>query len=114
MAEENPNREVKSWMEWFKKTGNPIHRVYPARLAILSNPKIKKSDLLWHEDMEQIFQRAEIIISGPCGCRSGAGMGESQASSLRIIRGPGATIRCGTASSSGKRRWNIPRPRAAI
>ena len=25
--------------------------------------------------MEQIFQRAEIVISGPCGCRTGGGMG---------------------------------------
>lgn len=74
-ADENPNREVNGWMDWFKKTGNPIHRVYPARLAILSNPDIKKEQLLWHEDMEQIFQRAEVIVSGPCGCRTGGGMG---------------------------------------
>lgn len=74
-AEENPNREVNGWMDWYKKTGNPIHRVYPSRLAILSNPDIKKEQLLWHEDMEQIFQRAEVIISGPCGCRAGGGMG---------------------------------------
>ena len=75
-ANENPTREVNSWMETFKKTGNPIHRVYPSRLAIKSNPAIKKEDLLWHEDIEQIFQRAEIIIAGPCGCRSGRGMAE--------------------------------------
>jgi len=41
-------------MDWFKKTGNPVHRVYPARLAILSNPSIKKEQLVWHEDIEQI------------------------------------------------------------
>jgi NAD-dependent dihydropyrimidine dehydrogenase PreA subunit len=74
-ADENPLREVNGWLEWFRKTGNPVHRVYPSRLAILSNPNIKKEDLLWHEDIEQIFRRAEIIISGPCGCRSGGGMG---------------------------------------
>jgi ferredoxin len=73
--EENPLREVKGWMDRFKKTGNPVHRVYPARLAILSNPAIKKDQLLWHEDIEQIFRRAEIVVSGPCGCRSGGGMG---------------------------------------
>ena len=73
--DENPDREVKGWLNWFNKTGNPIHRVYPSRLAILANPKIKKEQLLWHEDMEQIFQRAEIVVSGPCGCRSGGGMG---------------------------------------
>jgi electron transport complex protein RnfB len=75
-ADENPTREVNAWMESFKKTGNPIHRVYPSRLAIKSNPAIKKEDLLWHEDIEQIFQRAEIIIAGPCGCRAGGGMME--------------------------------------
>jgi Na+-translocating ferredoxin:NAD+ oxidoreductase subunit B len=74
-ARENPNREIKDWLKWFRKTGNPIHRVYPARLAIKSNPAIKKEDLLWHEDIEQIFQKAEIIVSGACGCRAGTGMG---------------------------------------
>jgi electron transport complex protein RnfB len=87
-AEENPNREVKSWMKWFKETGNPIHRVYPSRLAIKSNPEIKKEDLLWHEDMEQIFERAEIIISGPCGCRSGVGMGQKHMVGLDDNKGP--------------------------
>jgi hypothetical protein len=50
--DENPNREVKGWIEWYRKTGNPIHRVYPSRLAILSNPEIKKEQLL-HEDIER-------------------------------------------------------------
>ena len=86
-AQENPNREVNGWMEWFRKTGNPVHRVYPSRLAILSNPDIKKEDLLWHEDIEQIFRRAEIIISGPCGCRSGGGMG-------RKLEGEVVNTRC--------------------
>jgi NAD-dependent dihydropyrimidine dehydrogenase PreA subunit len=87
-AEENPDREVKGWLEWFKKTGNPIHRVYPARLAIKSNPEIKKEDLLWHEDIEQIFERAEIIISGTCGCRSGAGMGSKSSLGFDDNKGP--------------------------
>jgi NAD-dependent dihydropyrimidine dehydrogenase PreA subunit len=85
-ADENPNREVNGWMEWYKKTGNPIHRVYPARLAIKSNPKIKNEQLLWHEDMEQIFQRAEIIISGPCGCRTGGGMGKKSEGEVKNTR----------------------------
>jgi Na+-translocating ferredoxin:NAD+ oxidoreductase subunit B len=74
--DENPTREVNAWVEAYKKTGNPIHRVYPSRLAIKSNPSIKKEELLWHEDIEQIFQKAEILIAGPCGCRSGRGMAE--------------------------------------
>jgi NAD-dependent dihydropyrimidine dehydrogenase PreA subunit len=75
-ADENPTREVNDWVRSFQQTGNPIHRVYPSRLAIKSNPAIKKEDLLWHEDIEQIFRKAEILISGPCGCRSGRGMAE--------------------------------------
>jgi NAD-dependent dihydropyrimidine dehydrogenase PreA subunit len=87
-AEENPNREVKDWLKWFKKTGNPIHRVYPSRLAIKSNSEIKKEDLLWHEDIEQIFERAEIIVSGPCGCRAGKGMGSKSLVGLDDNKGP--------------------------
>lgn len=74
-SDENPLREVRVWMDYYNKTKFPVHRVWPARLAILSNPDIKKEDLLWHEDIEEIFRRAEIIISGPCGCRSGGSMG---------------------------------------
>ncbi len=73
--EENPNREVYDWVNRFKKSGNPVHRIYPSRLAIRSNPAIKKEDLLWHEDIDEIFKRAEIIIAGPCGCRAGGEMG---------------------------------------
>jgi NAD-dependent dihydropyrimidine dehydrogenase PreA subunit/predicted transcriptional regulator len=73
--EENPKREVYDWLERFKKSGNQVHRIYPSRLAVRSNPAIKKEDLLWHEDIDQVFERAEIIIAGPCGCRAGGGMG---------------------------------------
>ncbi len=69
--DENPNREVKDWVARYNQTGKPIHRVYPSRLAILANPKITKDQLLWYEDVEQVFRRAEIIIAGPCGCRMG-------------------------------------------
>jgi predicted transcriptional regulator len=88
-ADENPTREVSSWIETFKKTGNPIHRVYPSRLAIKSNPAIKKEDLLWHEDIDQIFQKAEILIAGPCGCRAGGGMAEPR----QEPKAPGAITR---------------------
>lgn len=75
--EENPNREVDGWLDRYAQTGHQVHRVYPSRLAIQANPKIKKEDLLWYEDMSQIFERAEIVFSGPCGCRSAGGMGKS-------------------------------------
>jgi ferredoxin len=84
--DENPNREVNGWLDWYRKTGNPIHRVYPARLAIKSNPEIKKEQLLWHEDMEQIFRKAEIIVSGPCGCRTGGGMGTKTEGEAKNVR----------------------------
>jgi NAD-dependent dihydropyrimidine dehydrogenase PreA subunit len=83
-AEENPTREVNDWVRRFQETGNPIHRVYPSRLAIKSNPAITKDQLLWHEDIEQIFRRAEILISGPCGCRSGRGMAEPSQLDLNL------------------------------
>ena len=74
--EENPDREVNGWLDRFAQSGHQVHRVYPSRLAIQANPKIKQEDLLWHEDMRQIFERAEIVFSGPCGCRSAGGMGK--------------------------------------
>jgi NAD-dependent dihydropyrimidine dehydrogenase PreA subunit len=74
-SDENPNREVNGWLKRYAETGLQVHRVYPSRLAILANPKIKKEDLLWYEDVEQIFRRAPIIAAGPCGCRLGGGMG---------------------------------------
>jgi ferredoxin len=74
-ADENPNREVNTWLKRYAQTGHQVHRVYPSRLAILSNPKIKKEDIAWHEDMEQIFRRADVVAAGPCGCRVSGGMG---------------------------------------
>jgi NAD-dependent dihydropyrimidine dehydrogenase PreA subunit/DNA-binding Lrp family transcriptional regulator len=87
-SDENPDREVKGWLERYAQTGHQVHRVYPSRLAILSNPKIKKEDLLWHEDIEQIFRRAEIIGSGPCGCRSSGGMGPGAKIDFDQNKGP--------------------------
>jgi formate hydrogenlyase subunit 6/NADH:ubiquinone oxidoreductase subunit I/DNA-binding Lrp family transcriptional regulator len=74
--DENPDREVKGWLKRYEESGHQVHRVYPSRLAILANPKIKKEDLLWHEDIEQVFRKADIIAAGPCGCRVGGGMGK--------------------------------------
>lgn len=87
-SDENPDREVKGWLERYRQTGYQVHRVYPSRLAIMANPKIKKKDLLWHEDIEQVFERAEIIFSGPCGCRSAGGMGAGADIGLDQNKGP--------------------------
>jgi NAD-dependent dihydropyrimidine dehydrogenase PreA subunit len=73
--DENPDREVKGWLKRYAESGHQVHRVYPSRLAIQANPKIKKEQLLWHEDIEQVFRRADVIAAGICGCRSGSGMG---------------------------------------
>ncbi len=73
--DENPDREVKGWLQRYEESGHQVHRVYPSRLAILANPKIKKEQLLWHEDIEQIFRKADVIAAGICGCRAGQGMG---------------------------------------
>ncbi len=87
-SDENPDREVKGWLERYQQTGYQVHRVYPSRLAIMANPKIKKEDLLWHEDIEQVFRRAEIVFSGPCGCRSAGGMGAGADIAFDQNRGP--------------------------
>jgi len=87
-SDENPDREVKGWLERYRQTGYQVHRVYPSRLAIKANPKINEEDLLWHEDIEQIFRRAEIIVAGPCGCRVGGGMGGGASIGYDENRGP--------------------------
>jgi Fe-S-cluster-containing hydrogenase component 2/DNA-binding Lrp family transcriptional regulator len=87
-ADENPDREVKGWLKRYADSGHQVHRVYPSRLAILANPKIKKEDLLWHEDIEQIFRKADVIAAGPCGCRSGGGMGGKSSIRFDENRGP--------------------------
>ncbi len=87
-SDENPDREVKGWLKRYAQSGHQVHRVYPSRLAILANPKIKKEDLLWHEDMEQIFRRADVIAAGPCGCRSGGAMGGGSSIKREDNKGP--------------------------
>jgi ferredoxin len=53
-----------------KKSGAPGgHRVVPARKALLASPKIKKDQVLWYEDMEQILRHSEKTNLMTCGCR---------------------------------------------
>jgi NAD-dependent dihydropyrimidine dehydrogenase PreA subunit len=84
--DENPQREVVGWLQRYADTGHQVHRVYPSRLAILANPKIKKEDLLWHEDIEEVFKRADVIAAGPCGCRVGGGMGGKTEGEVKNVK----------------------------
>jgi len=57
------------------------HKIIPARQALLASPNIKKEQILWYEDMEQIFRKAKKRFQGGiradgsleknngCGCR---------------------------------------------
>jgi ferredoxin len=64
-------------VEWqlqrLAQTGNPPHRVIPARNALRASPNLKKEQILWYEDMDQILGRATFIRGGTgkdaCGCR---------------------------------------------
>jgi len=65
-----------------KKTGGRrSHKIIPARQALIASPNIKKEDILWYEDMEQIFRKSKARYQGGlkedgtleknngCGCR---------------------------------------------
>jgi NAD-dependent dihydropyrimidine dehydrogenase PreA subunit len=58
------------------------HKIIPARQALLASPNIRKEQILWYEDMEEIFKRSHAISQGGfnqedgtlgtrdgCGCR---------------------------------------------
>jgi ferredoxin len=50
-------------------TGIPGSRIVPYRLAIAASPKISPEQVLWYEDMAQIFAREEMIGMVKCPCR---------------------------------------------
>ena len=49
--------------------GIPGSRIVPYRLAIKASPKIKPEQVLWYEDMAQMFAREEMIGVVKCPCR---------------------------------------------
>jgi NAD-dependent dihydropyrimidine dehydrogenase PreA subunit len=57
------------------------HKFIPARQALLASPNIKKENILWYEDMEQIFRRAKkrrqggLMEDGTLGKRENSGCG---------------------------------------
>jgi ferredoxin len=56
-------------MDASANSGVPPNRVIPYRLAIAASPKIKPEQVLWYEDMAQIFAREEQIGIVECPCR---------------------------------------------
>lgn len=49
--------------------GVPTNRIIPYRLALAASPKIKPEEILWYEDMAQIFAREPQIGIVECPCR---------------------------------------------
>ena len=65
-----------------KRPERRSHKIIPARLALLASPDIPKDQILWYEDIEQIYRRSQKIAQGGfnkedgtlgirdgCGCR---------------------------------------------
>ena len=68
--------EIERFHRWFsagiegpEATAVPGNRVIPYRLALEASPKVKEEDILWYEDMAQIFEREEQIGIVECPCR---------------------------------------------
>jgi len=47
----------------------PGSRIIPYRHALLASPKVRKEDIQWYEDMQQIFEHEEQIGIVECPCR---------------------------------------------
>jgi ferredoxin len=56
-------------LDSLQSPGAPVGRVIPYRLAIAASPKIKPEQVLWYEDMAQIFAHEEQIGIVECPCR---------------------------------------------
>jgi ferredoxin len=76
-TEEYQKWQQESWVRMRAISGSAIHRILPARRALSASPKIKPEQILWYEDMLEIFKRAKRIQVGPCGCRSVWGVCDS-------------------------------------
>jgi Na+-translocating ferredoxin:NAD+ oxidoreductase subunit B len=69
-TDEYQSWQLESWVRLSKISGQPIHRILPARRALTASPGIRPEQILWYEDMPEILKRAKHIYVGPCGCRS--------------------------------------------
>jgi NAD-dependent dihydropyrimidine dehydrogenase PreA subunit len=68
--------EIERFHKWFSpgikgpdREEVPGNRIIPYRLALKASPDIKPEEILWYEDMEQIFAREERIGIVECPCR---------------------------------------------
>jgi NAD-dependent dihydropyrimidine dehydrogenase PreA subunit len=75
---------VEGWKVRLKNGAPPSHKVIPAHQALLASKNLDKNHILWYEDMEAIFNRADkrwqgglkedgtlgTKEEGGCGCRS--------------------------------------------
>jgi NAD-dependent dihydropyrimidine dehydrogenase PreA subunit len=85
-----PEIHIHHIKERAKRTGGArSHKIIPARQALAASPNIKKEDILWYEDMEQIFRKSSkryqgglkedgtLVARDGCGCRRFWGVCES-------------------------------------
>jgi ferredoxin len=75
---------VDGWKIRLKNGGLPSHKVIPAHQALLASQNLDAKHILWYEDMQQIFKRANKVWQGGlredgslgtrtesgCGCRA--------------------------------------------
>lgn len=76
-TEEYSTWQLESWVRMTRVTGHPIHRILPSHRALMASPRVDKEQILWYEDMPQVFERVKKIFVGPCGCRSVWGVCDS-------------------------------------
>jgi Pyruvate/2-oxoacid:ferredoxin oxidoreductase delta subunit len=67
---EYPMWLLDTWVRMYSIVGHAIHRILPVRRALAASPKILPEQILWYEDMPEMFRRAQKITIGNCGCRS--------------------------------------------
>lgn len=79
-----PKVLVEGWEERLAKGSPPTHKVIPAYQALKASPNLKAEDILWYEDIEQIYQHSSKVTQGGwkpdgtmgskkesgCGCRT--------------------------------------------
>jgi len=67
---EYPRWLLDTWVRMESMVGHAVHRILPVRRALTASSKILPEQILWYEDMPEMFRRAKKITIGNCGCRS--------------------------------------------
>jgi ferredoxin len=77
-TEEFQKWQLETWRRMTKVNGgNARYRIQPAHRALAASPNIKPEQILWFEDMQQVFQRATKIYVKACSCRNNWGVCDS-------------------------------------